>query len=94
MASSTKQWFKEFGIDLLPWSALSPDLNPIENLWSILARKVYDQEKPEINNIAELRKRIKSAWAEISNETLNSLIDSIPNRLLVVVKNNGKSTKY
>ncbi|KAK2577741.1 hypothetical protein KPH14_000741 [Odynerus spinipes] len=56
-ASSTKKWFQEFGIELLPWSALGPDLNPIENLWGILARKVYDQEKPPIESIAELKKK-------------------------------------
>jgi hypothetical protein len=28
------------GIDLLPWSAQSPDANPIENLWDLLDRMV------------------------------------------------------
>lgn len=93
-AASTKKWFEDFGIELLPWPALSPDLNPIENLWGILARRVYDQGKPPINNIAELRRRIESAWADIPDEILNKLINSVPDRLLEVITNKGKSTKY
>ncbi|KAK2579788.1 hypothetical protein KPH14_012181 [Odynerus spinipes] len=81
-ASSTKKWFQEFGIELLPWPALSPDLNPIENLWGILARKVYDQKKPPIESIAELKKRIQSSWADIPNEILNKLFDTVHDRLL------------
>lgn len=60
-ASSSKKWFQDVGIKLLPWLALSPDLNPIKNFWGILAKKVYDQEKPPINNVAQLKERIESA---------------------------------
>lgn len=83
--SATKKWLYNFGIELLPWSASSPDLNPIKNLWGTLARKVCDQQKSSIENIVEFKK---------GNETLNKLVDSIPNRLTEIAINKGKSTKY
>lgn len=93
-AGSTKTWFKDFGVPLLPWPALSPDLNPIENLWGILGKNVYDLEKPSIENVTQLKNRIVSEWNKISNVTLNNLIASVPKRLLDVIKNKGKWTKY
>ncbi|CAI9598044.1 unnamed protein product, partial [Staurois parvus] len=34
------KWFNDKKIPLLPWLGNSPDLNPIENLWSRLKRTV------------------------------------------------------
>lgn len=94
VAATTKQWFQDFGIQLLEWPAVSPDLNPIENVWGILTKKLYDQEKPEIKNVNELKQRLRSTWAEISTDTLKELIDSMPKRLIEVIKNKGNWTKY
>lgn len=94
VAATTKKWFQDFGIPILEWPACSPDLNPIENIWGILARKVYDQEKPQINNIPQLKQRLQSCWFEILSTVLKELIDSIPDRLIEVIKNKGKWTKY
>lgn len=93
-AASTKRWLRDFGVPIIEWPACSPDLNPIENVWGILVKKVYDPEKSPINNISQLKQRIESSWAEISPAILKKLIDSMPDRLIEVIKNKGKWTHY
>ncbi|KAK9512316.1 hypothetical protein O3M35_000769 [Rhynocoris fuscipes] len=72
----------DFGINILDWPPLSPDLNPIENLWRIMAREVYNIQKPEIQNLDELKERITQAWENIPESTLINLVRSVPKRLL------------
>ncbi len=39
-AKGTKSWFNDNGVTVLDWPENSPDLNPIENLWGTVKRKM------------------------------------------------------
>ncbi len=44
-AKSTKSWLNDHGVGVLDWPANSPDLNLIENLWSIVKRKMRNNRQ-------------------------------------------------
>ncbi len=60
-AKGTKSWFNNHGVTVLDWPANSPDLN-IENLWSIVKRKMRDTRP---NNADDLKATVKETWASI-----------------------------
>ncbi len=59
-AKSTKSWLNDHGVGVLDWPENSPDLNPRENLWSIVKRKMRNK-RPK--NADELKATVKETWA-------------------------------
>ncbi len=90
-AKATSTWIKDHGIPALNWPANSPDLNPIENLWGIVKRKMR-YARP--NNAEELKATIRATWALITPEQCHRLIDSMPRRIAAVIRAKGAPTKY
>lgn len=87
------RWFEDNDISLLSWPAQSPDLNPIEHLWGILKRKIYEHEYPA-EGVDEIWERAAAAWAKITIEEVQNLIGSMPRRIEAVIKAKGGHTKY
>ncbi len=73
------------------WPSMSPDLNPIEHLWGILKHKV---EEGKVSNIYQLRYVVMEEWKRTPVETCDTLANSMPKRVKVVLENNGGHTKY
>ena len=86
-----KSWFIENRVAVMDWPAQSPDLNPIENLWTDVKEAVYIQ-KP--NNQQELWQVVQNAWNNIPLERCQNLINPMPNRCKAVIKNRGHAIKY
>jgi hypothetical protein len=73
------------------WPARSPDLNPIEILWAIMANEVY-KHPPETKE--ELKIMVASIWNNVPLSTINALIDGFPLRLQDVIGLNGQQVHY
>jgi transposase len=89
----TKQWLEEQEIDVMVWPARSPDFNPIENLWSIVARKVYEDCR-QFHTVTELKEMILKCWSEIPRKAIEKLIESMPRRCVAVIEKGGGKIDY
>lgn len=76
---------------LSDWPAQSPDLNPIENLWSILKEKVA---KHNPGTCDELWSITKHEWNSIDAVTIVKLYEFMSQRMKAVLKAKGQNIKY
>ena len=53
VARICRQFLNRNNINILPWPAVSPDMNPIEHIWDYLGRKV--QARGNIHNLRDLK---------------------------------------
>ena len=89
VAALTLEVFGNSEIRLLNWPALSPDLNPVENMWAIISRDVY-LGHPPYDSLDELWAAITRAAAPIPQEMIDNLIRSMTSRCVRVLLNQGR----
>ncbi|GFV24127.1 transposable element Tcb1 transposase [Trichonephila clavipes] len=82
--------FVNHQIELIPWLTRSPDLSPIENMWSIVAQRltqiIFPAATPD-----QLWQRMEAAWSAVPQpqEYIKSPFESMPRRVAAVISNNG-----
>ncbi|GFX94108.1 transposable element Tcb1 transposase [Trichonephila clavipes] len=72
-----QRFFVNHQIELLPCPARSPDLSPIENMWSVVA--------PLAATPDQLWQRVEAAWSAVPQEHIQSLFESMPRRVAAVI---------
>ena len=91
-SAKTKNWASSKNITSLEWPGNSPDLNPIENLWAIVKKRIHKYRPTTKETL--IAAIIKVWFHEITPETCKKLIDSMPRRIQSVIDKKGGHTKY
>ena len=69
----------------------SPDLNPLENVWSVLDTILQEIQPTNKNSLKEA---IKRGWRKLDQNLVQKCIESLPTRLSIVREEEGGHTKY
>ena len=88
-----KDKIEELKIDVLDWPAYSPDLNPIENLWSHIVRNIYTEGRT-YDGVDELWTAIQQCWGSITKNIRTSRVKFMRKRMVALLENGGRTLKY
>ncbi|CAF3774289.1 unnamed protein product [Rotaria sp. Silwood1] len=91
----TSNIFQQFNdkdiLQLLEWPSNSPDVNPVENLWSIVKCNI---EKTKPSNIDELELFLAEKFKNIDIDTVRNCVMSMKKRCLSLIDCKGERIKY
>jgi hypothetical protein len=93
-AKSTVSALQTAGVEFIPkseWPARSPDLNPIEHVWSRI-KGIVRKKRP--NTMRRLKDVVRHAWHHLPASLIGQLVESMHSRLTAVVKAHGAHTRY
>ncbi|MCW3101274.1 MAG: transposase-like [Chthonomonadaceae bacterium] len=85
-AGVAKTWLHNHGISCLDFPPYSPDLNPIENLWQHIEKRVEERAP---NTMEELQDVVAEEWKKTPTELLAKLAHSMYKRCIDVVAASG-----
>ncbi|GIY67845.1 transposable element Tc1 transposase [Caerostris darwini] len=93
VSTLTKAWYGANGVHRMDWPAQSPDLNPIENLWDALHRRIQGcTTRPK--SVKELLFLLQAEWKKIPLAVIQRLVESMPRSVHAVIASREGSTNY
>ena len=92
-ARATRNFLQQHNIKIMSWPALSLDLNPIDNIWDGIQRKL-NEVRPRPITAADLSVAFLRIWAAIPMAFNNRLIHSMYRRYVSVVNAHWGHTRY
>ena len=65
VARICRQFLIRYNVNVLPWPAVSPDMNPMEHIWDYLGRNV--RARGNVHNLRDLENALIQEWNNIPN---------------------------
>src|SRR5216117_2395091 len=84
---------KALGMETLEWLPNSPDLNPIENIWSYM-KDIIARDYSYVSSEETMKEIVQELWDKFADNRWDSLIASMPERMQEVIKAKGGSTHF
>lgn len=92
-ARVVNDFLQQSGINRMEWPACSPDLNPIENLWDELDRKVRSNHPPP-RDAQHLYQMLQAEWQALPQRIFTNLVNSMRTRCVECQNSHGGYTHY
>lgn len=93
VARLTLNFLQEQEVEVLPWVACSPDLNPLEHIWDELGRRLYAR-MPLPQNRQMLIAALQEEWERMPQARIQKVIQSMRKRCVACVRALGGHTRF
>jgi hypothetical protein len=90
-ARLVSNWLQSQQISVLPWPAKSPDLNPIENVWTLLKLRVRKRLPKTLDELEDI---IHEEWDALDLKSIQNLCTSIYTRVSECIQSFGDQINY
>ncbi|GFU41190.1 hypothetical protein TNCV_1847961 [Trichonephila clavipes] len=84
VAKTVRVFYSAQHMQLLPWSAYSPDMSLIEHLRDLVGRRFARDPRPAATK-DKLLLRIQAIWNSLPQADIQNLFDSMPRRIAVLI---------
>ncbi|WAQ96372.1 SYT15-like protein, partial [Mya arenaria] len=91
VASVTTQFLQQYNVNVMPWPAVSPDLNPIEQIWDQLGRKARAYH--QIDYVRDLTRALQQEWRNLPNALVLRYVTSMRRRIIACIHANDSYIK-
>ena len=92
VARMCQQFLNRNNVNVLPWPAVSPDMNPIEHIRDYFGRKV--RARGNVHNLRDLENALIQEWNNFPNVVIRRYVTSMRGRLAACINSRGGHTLY
>ena len=93
--ATTRQFLATNNVNVLDWPANSPDLNPIEQVWDELRRRVCKEIMHHaIHTVNDLAAALQAEWANLPAPFIQRYVNSMRRRITACIAQNGGHMRY